>query len=127
MAEGVIDLDVVGTLQFQLGAAKRPTGEGFLLRGDFLGTSPSYTLIRDPLLRLCHRLITCSIVRRSQAHEKYLRRYSSGRKHGAMISGGQPHVVAGALVDVKGAYVEVKGIHAILALVQAPQPLPIAA
>ncbi|GJT54722.1 ribonuclease H-like domain-containing protein [Tanacetum coccineum] len=38
--------------------------------GDFLGTPPSYTLIRDPMLRLCHRLITCSIVGRSQAPEK---------------------------------------------------------
>ncbi|GJR14526.1 hypothetical protein Tco_0797178 [Tanacetum coccineum] len=39
---------------------------------DFLGTDPSYTLIRDPMLRLCHRLITCSIARRSQAPEKGL-------------------------------------------------------
>ncbi|GKE09870.1 hypothetical protein Tco_1413421 [Tanacetum coccineum] len=38
--------------------------------GDFLGTPPSYTLIRDPMLRLCYRLITCSIVGRSQALEK---------------------------------------------------------
>ncbi|GJX53365.1 hypothetical protein Tco_0281734 [Tanacetum coccineum] len=38
--------------------------------GDFLGTTPSYTLIRDPILRLCHRLITCSIAGRSQTPEK---------------------------------------------------------
>nr|GFB28207.1 hypothetical protein [Tanacetum cinerariifolium] len=38
--------------------------------GDFLGTPPSYTLIKDPMLRLCHRLISCSIVGRSQAPEK---------------------------------------------------------
>ncbi|GJQ97787.1 hypothetical protein Tco_0008926 [Tanacetum coccineum] len=44
--------------------------------GDFLGTTPSYTSIRDPMLRLCHRLIACSIAGRK-------------RKHGAMISGGQ--------------------------------------
>ncbi|GJT46678.1 hypothetical protein Tco_0955393 [Tanacetum coccineum] len=37
---------------------------------DFLGTAPSYTAIRDPVLRLCHRLIACSIARRSQAPEK---------------------------------------------------------
>ncbi|GJU05739.1 hypothetical protein Tco_1122169 [Tanacetum coccineum] len=37
---------------------------------DFLGTAPSYTAIRDLILRLCHRLITCSISRRSQAPEK---------------------------------------------------------
>nr|GFB51802.1 hypothetical protein [Tanacetum cinerariifolium] len=37
---------------------------------DFLGTSPSYTLIMDLMLRLCHRLIACSIAERSQAPEK---------------------------------------------------------
>ncbi|GJZ15380.1 hypothetical protein Tco_0551057 [Tanacetum coccineum] len=29
---------------------------------DFLGTAPSYTMIQDPILRLCHSLIACSIV-----------------------------------------------------------------
>ncbi|GKE05843.1 hypothetical protein Tco_1397861, partial [Tanacetum coccineum] len=38
--------------------------------GDFLGIAPSYTFIKDPMLRLCHRLIACSIAGRSQAHEK---------------------------------------------------------
>ncbi|GJS90315.1 hypothetical protein Tco_0772951 [Tanacetum coccineum] len=37
---------------------------------DFLGTTPSYTSIRGLMLRLCHRLITCNIVGRSQAPEK---------------------------------------------------------
>ncbi|GJX22073.1 hypothetical protein Tco_0226518 [Tanacetum coccineum] len=37
---------------------------------DFLGTAPSYTLIRDLILRLCHWLIACSIAGRSQAPEK---------------------------------------------------------
>ncbi|GJR15610.1 hypothetical protein Tco_0798262 [Tanacetum coccineum] len=37
---------------------------------DFLGTTPSYTSIRDPILRLCYRLIMCSIAGRSQAPEK---------------------------------------------------------
>nr|GFA88233.1 hypothetical protein [Tanacetum cinerariifolium] len=80
--------------------------------GDFLGTPPSYTLIKDPILRLCHRIITCSIARRSQAAKKvtktdllylrgmdvgsinvpyllarYLRLFASGRKQGVMISG----------------------------------------
>ncbi|GKB19591.1 hypothetical protein Tco_0853514 [Tanacetum coccineum] len=78
---------------------------------DFLGTSPSYTLIMDPILRLCHRLIACSIAGRIQAPEKvtvtdlfyltgmdvglvnvpyllarYLRLFVLGRKQGAMIS-----------------------------------------
>ncbi|GKC26846.1 ribonuclease H-like domain, reverse transcriptase, RNA-dependent DNA polymerase [Tanacetum coccineum] len=82
--------------------------------GDFLGTTPSYTAIRDPILRLCHRLIACSIAGRSQAPEKvtvtdlfylrgmdidsvnvpyllarYLRLFAVGRKSGAHISGGQ--------------------------------------
>ncbi|GKB64380.1 hypothetical protein Tco_0920566 [Tanacetum coccineum] len=82
--------------------------------GDFLGTAPSYTSIRDPMLRLCHRLITCSIDGRSQTPEnvtvtdlfylrgmdvgsvklpyllaRYSRLFISGRKQGNMISGGQ--------------------------------------
>ncbi|GKC35301.1 hypothetical protein Tco_1047685 [Tanacetum coccineum] len=38
--------------------------------GDFFGTTPSYSAIRDLILRLCHRLIACSIAGRSQAPEK---------------------------------------------------------
>ncbi|GKA19972.1 hypothetical protein Tco_0699887 [Tanacetum coccineum] len=81
---------------------------------DFLGTAPSYTAIRDPILRPCHRLIACSIAGRSQAPEKvtmtdlfylsgmdvglvnvpyllarYLRLFSTGRKSRAHIFGGQ--------------------------------------
>ncbi|GJW34506.1 hypothetical protein Tco_0054538 [Tanacetum coccineum] len=81
---------------------------------DFLGTTTSYTAIKDLMLRLCHRLIACSIAGRSQAPKKvtvtdlfylrgmdvesvnipylmawYLRRFSSRRKRGALISGGQ--------------------------------------
>ncbi|GJV63722.1 hypothetical protein Tco_1474550 [Tanacetum coccineum] len=58
---------------------------------DFLGTAPSYTFIRDPIMRLCHRLIACSIARRSQALEKVIVTdlfYLRGMD-GAMISGGQ--------------------------------------
>ncbi|GKD44524.1 hypothetical protein Tco_1269169 [Tanacetum coccineum] len=82
--------------------------------GDFLGPPPSYTLIKDPMLRLCHRMMAHSITRRSQALEKvtvtylfylrgldvglvnipyilarYLRRFAAERKSGAHISGGQ--------------------------------------
>ncbi|GJT25977.1 hypothetical protein Tco_0895914 [Tanacetum coccineum] len=45
---------------------------GILSAGDFLGTAPSYTAIQDPILRLFHRLIACSIVGRSQAPKKGL-------------------------------------------------------
>ncbi|GKA64901.1 hypothetical protein Tco_0764608, partial [Tanacetum coccineum] len=38
--------------------------------GDFLSTVPSYTLIREPLRRLCHRLIAFSIDEKGQAPEK---------------------------------------------------------
>ncbi|GKF11687.1 hypothetical protein Tco_0049613 [Tanacetum coccineum] len=87
---------------------------GISFEGDFLGTPASYTLIRDPMLRLCHRLIACSIAGRSQAPEKvtvtdlfysrgidvssvnvlyllarYLRLFALGRKYGAMISRGK--------------------------------------
>ncbi|GJU92443.1 hypothetical protein Tco_1304866 [Tanacetum coccineum] len=37
---------------------------------NFLTTAPSYVAIRDPVRRLCHRLITHSIARRGQAPEK---------------------------------------------------------
>ncbi|GJU91062.1 hypothetical protein Tco_1303485 [Tanacetum coccineum] len=43
---------------------------GISSEGDFLGVPPSYTHIRDPILRICHRLIACSIVGRSQTPEK---------------------------------------------------------
>ncbi|GJW90839.1 hypothetical protein Tco_0168392 [Tanacetum coccineum] len=87
---------------------------GISSAGDFLGTSPSYTSIRDLILRLCHRLIACSIAGRNQAPEKvtvtdlfylrgmdvglvnilyllvrYLRLFALGMKQGVMISGGQ--------------------------------------
>ncbi|GJX58544.1 hypothetical protein Tco_0289934 [Tanacetum coccineum] len=47
---------------------------GILSAGDFLGTTPSYTMIRDLILRLCHRLIACSIAGSSQAPEKLVAR-----------------------------------------------------
>ncbi|GJX86840.1 hypothetical protein Tco_0337614 [Tanacetum coccineum] len=87
---------------------------GISYAGYFLGTAPSYTVIQDPILRLCHRLIACSIAGRSQASKKvimadlfylrgmdvdsvnvpyllvrYLRLFTAGRKSGAYISGGQ--------------------------------------
>ncbi|GJY76638.1 hypothetical protein Tco_0481754 [Tanacetum coccineum] len=86
---------------------------GILSAEDFLGTSLSYTAIRDLILRLCHRLIACSIAGRSQALEKvtvtdlfylrgidvgsvnvpyllamYLRLFAAGRKSEAHIFSG---------------------------------------
>ncbi|GKB29809.1 hypothetical protein Tco_0869210 [Tanacetum coccineum] len=82
--------------------------------GDFLGPPPSYTLIKDLILRLCHRMMAHSITGRCQAPEKvtvtdllylrrldvgsvnipyllaqYLRRFSTRRKSGAHISNRQ--------------------------------------
>ncbi|GJU14196.1 hypothetical protein Tco_1136592 [Tanacetum coccineum] len=61
-------------------------GFGILSKGDFLSSAPFYTAIRDPMLRLCHRLIVCSITGRSQAPEKEI---CFGEKPKAMTSGGQ--------------------------------------
>ncbi|GKB19593.1 hypothetical protein Tco_0853516 [Tanacetum coccineum] len=118
----ILDLDTLGTLQFQLGGARRHPRQrdlrdywiGISSAGDFLGTAPSYTVIKDPILRLCHRLIACSIAKRSRALEKvtlanlfylrgmhigsdnvpyllarYLRLFATRRKSRAHISGGQ--------------------------------------
>nr|GEX92745.1 hypothetical protein [Tanacetum cinerariifolium] len=101
----VLNPDMTKDLQFQLGISSA---------GYFLGTTLLYTFIRDPMLRLCHRLIACSIARRSQAPKKvtmtnlfylrrmdvgsvnipyllakYLRLFASRRKRKAMIYGGQ--------------------------------------
>ncbi|GKD48146.1 hypothetical protein Tco_1277122 [Tanacetum coccineum] len=44
--------------------------DGIIISVIFPWHSPSYTSIQDPILRLCHRLIACSIAGRSQAPEK---------------------------------------------------------
>ncbi|GJV13769.1 hypothetical protein Tco_1355310 [Tanacetum coccineum] len=81
--QAILDLDALGTLQFQLSGARRrmswsarqipDKGDlrdywmGISSAGDFLGTTPSYTAIRDPILRL----------------------FATGRMSGAHISRGQ--------------------------------------
>ncbi|GJU61689.1 hypothetical protein Tco_1243524 [Tanacetum coccineum] len=80
---------------------------------DFLRVVPSYTYIKDPMWRLCHRLISYNISERGQAPKKvtatdlfylrsmdrgtsnilyllaqYLFRHAEGRKSGARLSGG---------------------------------------
>ncbi|GJU15616.1 hypothetical protein Tco_1143582, partial [Tanacetum coccineum] len=52
--------------------------------GDFLGPAPSYILIRDPVRRLCHRMIAYNIFGRG----RHLRRHAEGRKSRAKLSGG---------------------------------------
>ncbi|GKC56590.1 hypothetical protein Tco_1084188 [Tanacetum coccineum] len=80
---------------------------------DFLRLSPSYVHIRDPVRRLCHRMIACSIFGRGQEAQKvtgvdlfylqtmdrgttnvlyllaqYLFHHAEGRKSGARLSKG---------------------------------------
>ncbi|GJZ54963.1 hypothetical protein Tco_0610156 [Tanacetum coccineum] len=80
---------------------------------DFLGPAPSYVHIKDPVRRLCHKMIACTISGRGQGPKKvtgidlfylrsmdrrtanvpyllaqYLFRNSEGRKSGARLSGG---------------------------------------
>ncbi|GKD64875.1 hypothetical protein Tco_1306983 [Tanacetum coccineum] len=124
---------------------------------DFLGTTPSYTAIRDPILRLCHKLIAYSIAGRSQAPEKvtvtdlfylrgmdvdlvnvpyllarYLRLFAAGRKSGVHISVAmgperQPDAAACAPVVAQDAPVIDEGGQTDPTPVQAPPPPPAAA
>ncbi|GKB61349.1 hypothetical protein Tco_0917535 [Tanacetum coccineum] len=50
------------------------TGKMLMEHRDAQGTPPSYTLIKDLMPRLYHRLIACSIAGRSQAPEKFIAR-----------------------------------------------------
>nr|GEX22217.1 hypothetical protein [Tanacetum cinerariifolium] len=82
--ETILDLDTeiesAGFGAYQAESARQIPDKGDLSAywvgisstGDFLGTTPYYTSIKDPMLRLCHRLITCNIAGRSQALEKGL-------------------------------------------------------
>ncbi|GJZ06362.1 hypothetical protein Tco_0540155 [Tanacetum coccineum] len=91
--EVLLDLDTPNTIQFRLGGARRRMSwRDFILalrdistNGDFLGPPLSYTLIRDLVMRLCHRMMAQSISGISEAPEK--RRFAAGRKSGALISG----------------------------------------
>nr|GEX55870.1 hypothetical protein [Tanacetum cinerariifolium] len=90
MSDTWMGLDVVDTLYFQLGGAiRRMTWRQFILA---LGLhiveemvedgfqaywlAPSYVYIRDPVRRLCHEMISCSISGRGQEHEKVTERKS---------------------------------------------------
>nr|GEX04930.1 protein gamete expressed 1-like isoform X1 [Tanacetum cinerariifolium] len=130
MSDTEMGLDVADTLCFQLdGARRRMTWRQFILalglhtteemaedgfQAYWLGRlSTSYVFIRDPVRRLCHRMISYSISGRGQAQEKvigvdlfylrsmdrgtanipyllaqYLFRYAEGRKSGARLSEG---------------------------------------
>nr|GEV80798.1 hypothetical protein [Tanacetum cinerariifolium] len=108
MAERVIDLDVVGTLQLHLGKAKRRMSwkefilalglhtekdMGYACFGLYWAESARQISEKEDLSSYWRGisfagLIACSIAGRSRAPKKYLRRYTSGRKRGDMITGG---------------------------------------
>ncbi|GJU73745.1 hypothetical protein Tco_1265150 [Tanacetum coccineum] len=81
MRDTEMGLDVADTLCFQLrgaGSDRLILDKGDLRDywieissdKDFLGHAPSYVLIRDPVRRLCHKMIAYSISGRGQAPEK---------------------------------------------------------
>ncbi|GKE68451.1 hypothetical protein Tco_1526523 [Tanacetum coccineum] len=91
MSDTEMGLDVADTLCFQLGGARQDGFEAYWLGServipdkgdlrdywikissdkDFLGPTPSYVYIRDPVRRLCHRMISYSIFGKRQAPEK---------------------------------------------------------
>ncbi|GKA43263.1 hypothetical protein Tco_0735987 [Tanacetum coccineum] len=106
--EVLLDLDAHDTIQFQLGGARRRLSwrywsesermipgkrdlhdywRSISTDGDFLGPPPSYTLIRDLMLRLCHRMMIHNIAGRSQAPKRVT--MTDLRKSGAHIFGEQ--------------------------------------
>ncbi|GKE77818.1 hypothetical protein Tco_1543938 [Tanacetum coccineum] len=114
---------------------------GISTDGDFLGPPSYYTLIRDPMLRLCHRMMAHSIAGRSQTPEKIVCG-SIGSAFGlltAEILGGLtviapelpvidmdelPEVAAGAPAVAEDAPAVDEGDQAVSAPVHAPQRPP---
>nr|GEW91431.1 hypothetical protein [Tanacetum cinerariifolium] len=118
--------EIRGTLVHELILEFFSTFREISSAGDFFGTTPPYTSNKDSMLRLCHRLIACSIVGRSQAPEmvtvidlfylrgmdvgsviipyllaRYLRFFTLGRKQGAMISRDFPEIGMAELVRLE--------------------------
>ncbi|GKD87633.1 hypothetical protein Tco_1358787 [Tanacetum coccineum] len=100
--------------------------------GDFLGITSSYTSIRDPLLRLCHRLIACSIGGRSQLPKKVFEivcfeEEAGGHDIWRKISSGLERYLD-ATASAPGAFEDApiadEGALAVPTPVQAPQPPP---
>ncbi|GKD34875.1 hypothetical protein Tco_1250384, partial [Tanacetum coccineum] len=92
--------------------------------GDFLGTAPSYTMIRDPILRLYHILIACSIAGRIQGPEKICAQFDDTWVWVAMGQERQPDAMVGAIDVAEDAPAIDEGDQAVPAPVQAPQRPP---
>ncbi|GKE40060.1 hypothetical protein Tco_1463465 [Tanacetum coccineum] len=124
--EVVLDLDTAGALQFQLGEVRRRMIWREFILGissarDFLGITPSYNSIRDPMLRLCHKLIACSIAGRSQAPKKGL---TVIVRDLPVIDMAELGAAVGTPEAVEDAHVVDEGAPAVPAPMQAPQPPP---
>ncbi|GJW98691.1 hypothetical protein Tco_0180499 [Tanacetum coccineum] len=94
---------------------------------DLLGPPPSYTLIRDLMLRLFYRMMVHSIAGRSQAPEKIYEQLDDTWVWVAIGPKRQPDVAADAPGVAQEAHVVDKDGQANLTPVQAPSPLPAAA
>nr|GEY29639.1 hypothetical protein [Tanacetum cinerariifolium] len=69
--EAVVDLEMAGALQFYLGGVRhRMCWRQFIALGITFSRGDGDCLIWDSMLRLCHRIIACSIAGRSQALKK---------------------------------------------------------
>ncbi|GKA70231.1 hypothetical protein Tco_0776295 [Tanacetum coccineum] len=62
-----------------LHTAEEMAEDGFQKYWDFLGSVPSYVYIRDPVRRICHRMIFCNISGKGQAPEKVTGMLREGR------------------------------------------------
>ncbi|GJY08176.1 hypothetical protein Tco_0375230 [Tanacetum coccineum] len=98
--------------------------EGISTDGDFLGPPPSYTLIRDLILRLCHRMMAHGITGRSQAPEKICVQLDDTWAWVAMGPERQPDAMAGAPGVAQDAPIIDEGGQAVSAPVEAPQQPP---
>ncbi|GKC00618.1 hypothetical protein Tco_0986754 [Tanacetum coccineum] len=143
-------------LMYQLGGVRRRmtwrqfilalglhTDEEMAEAGDFLGPTTSYVFIRDPVRRLCYRMISCSISGRGQAPEmvigvdifylwsmdqgtanvsyllaQYLFRHTEGKKSGARLSRGH-------IIGCLAAHFEMVSDHGIMGLSVVTRELPL--
>ncbi|GKE88155.1 hypothetical protein Tco_1565630 [Tanacetum coccineum] len=85
---------------------------------------PSYTLIIDPVLRLCHRMMAHSIAGKSQAPEKICMEVDHTWAWVAIGPERKPDAPAGTPILADDAPVVDEGDQAVLAPVQAPQQPP---
>nr|GEU69648.1 hypothetical protein [Tanacetum cinerariifolium] len=63
-------LSIRGSLVIELGRLRWQLSIRIASQGDILGPPPTYTSIREPLRKLCDRLIAFTIFRKSQSPEK---------------------------------------------------------